>query len=189
MSVESIEVKNSVELHNTISPRFGNGHWIYRGLRGPEVHGVADLSPGRGKRGPWKRARPNASGCEKPVWSSRTAVQLCTCQNDLCWRMGRDSNPRWAFDPYSLSRRVPSTARPPIRREALMAGERAVNQRSVRRSRVPQATIAAPSRPVICHRLYRVERSPKVRSGTWPTVTARAMRGGSALEKAEPRHL
>ena len=31
------------------------------------------------------------------------------------WRSGRDSNPRWAFDPYSLSRRAPSTTRPPLR--------------------------------------------------------------------------
>ncbi len=32
------------------------------------------------------------------------------------WRMGWDSNPRYAFDVYALSRRAPSTARPPIRR-------------------------------------------------------------------------
>ena len=30
------------------------------------------------------------------------------------WRRGRDSNPRWAFDPYSLSRGAPSAARPPL---------------------------------------------------------------------------
>jgi hypothetical protein len=30
------------------------------------------------------------------------------------WRMGWDSNPRYAFDVYALSRRAPSTARPPI---------------------------------------------------------------------------
>ena len=29
-------------------------------------------------------------------------------------RRGRDSNPRWAFGPYSLSRGAPSTARPPL---------------------------------------------------------------------------
>ena len=28
------------------------------------------------------------------------------------WRRRRDSNPRWAFDPYSLSRGAPSTTRP-----------------------------------------------------------------------------
>ncbi|CAN5232014.1 recombinase family protein [soil metagenome] len=33
----------------------------------------------------------------------------------LKWRSGRDSNPGWAFDPYSLSRRAPSTTRPPLR--------------------------------------------------------------------------
>ncbi len=30
------------------------------------------------------------------------------------WRRGRDSNPRWAFDPYSLSRGAPSASRPPL---------------------------------------------------------------------------
>ena len=32
------------------------------------------------------------------------------------WRRERDSNPRWAFDPYSLSRGAPSAARPPLRK-------------------------------------------------------------------------
>ncbi len=31
------------------------------------------------------------------------------------WRRERDSNPRWAFDPYSLSRGAPSATRPPLR--------------------------------------------------------------------------
>ena len=30
------------------------------------------------------------------------------------WRREWDSNPRWAFDPYSLSRGAPSTARPSL---------------------------------------------------------------------------
>jgi hypothetical protein len=33
----------------------------------------------------------------------------------LIWRRGRDSNPRWAFNPYSLSRGAPSATRPPLR--------------------------------------------------------------------------
>jgi hypothetical protein len=32
------------------------------------------------------------------------------------WRRGRDSNPRWAINPYTLSRRAPSTARTPLRK-------------------------------------------------------------------------
>src|SRR5438309_11740625 len=32
-----------------------------------------------------------------------------------CWRSGRDSNPRYGFAVYSLSRRAPSTTRPPLR--------------------------------------------------------------------------
>ncbi len=30
------------------------------------------------------------------------------------WRRERDSNPRWAFNPYSLSRGAPSATRPPL---------------------------------------------------------------------------
>ena len=33
----------------------------------------------------------------------------------LYWRRGRDSNPRYAINVYTLSRRAPSAARPPLR--------------------------------------------------------------------------
>ena len=33
----------------------------------------------------------------------------------MCWRRGRDSNPRRAFNPYSLSRGALSTTQPPLR--------------------------------------------------------------------------
>ena len=39
----------------------------------------------------------------------------------IIWRSGRDSNPRYAFDVYSLSRRAPSTTRPPLRRNPIVA--------------------------------------------------------------------
>jgi site-specific DNA recombinase len=42
-----------------------------------------------------------------------TAANTCTVH--LPWRSGRDSNPRYAFDVYTLSRRAPSTTRPPLR--------------------------------------------------------------------------
>jgi hypothetical protein len=35
------------------------------------------------------------------------------------WRRERDSNPRWAFDPYALSRGAPSTTRPSLRTSTL----------------------------------------------------------------------
>ncbi len=38
------------------------------------------------------------------------------------WRRVRDSNPRWAFDPYTLSRGAPSTTRPTLRRRTCLAG-------------------------------------------------------------------
>lgn len=42
------------------------------------------------------------------------------------WRSGRDSNPRYAFGVYSLSRRAPSTTRPPLRIALEAAPYRAV---------------------------------------------------------------
>ena len=42
-------------------------------------------------------------------------VSLERIRQQATWRRGRDSNPRWAFDPYSLSRGAPSAARPPLR--------------------------------------------------------------------------
>jgi hypothetical protein len=44
------------------------------------------------------------------LWPGGSSKQLLTY-----WRRGRDSNPRWAFDPYTLSRGAPSTTRPPLR--------------------------------------------------------------------------
>ncbi len=37
------------------------------------------------------------------------------CRRTAKWRSGRDSNPRYGFAVYSLSRRAPSTTRPPLR--------------------------------------------------------------------------
>ena len=42
------------------------------------------------------------------------AEQASPGQREL-WRRERDSNPRWAFDPYALSRGAPSTTRPSLR--------------------------------------------------------------------------
>ncbi len=39
--------------------------------------------------------------------------------SDRIWRRERDSNPRWAFDPYTLSRGAPSTTRPSLRCQLL----------------------------------------------------------------------
>ena len=45
-------------------------------------------------------------------------------EEDKClnWRRERDSNPRRAFDPYTLSRGAPSTTRPSLRLRAIKAG-------------------------------------------------------------------
>src|SRR3984885_16333767 len=54
-------------------------------------------------------------GLESPLLCRRG--QLVRAEENLLadWRRGRDSNPRWAFDPYALSRGAPSTTRPPLR--------------------------------------------------------------------------
>jgi hypothetical protein len=43
-----------------------------------------------------------------------------TLANSKNWRRERDSNPRWAFDPYTLSRGAPSTTRPSLRRAQMI---------------------------------------------------------------------
>jgi hypothetical protein len=46
----------------------------------------------------------------------RPAASLAlNVQPTRMWRRERDSNPRWAFDPYTLSRGAPSTTRPSLR--------------------------------------------------------------------------
>ena len=48
------------------------------------------------------------------------------------WRRERDSNPRWAFDPYTLSRGAPSTTRPSLRRaQMIRTGRKAGKARGV----------------------------------------------------------
>ena len=49
------------------------------------------------------------------VRASRPGCCLAGEHRATRWRSGRDSNPRYAFDVYSLSRRAPSTTRPPLR--------------------------------------------------------------------------
>ena len=54
------------------------------------------------------------SSVQIPVGSVDTKNPACA-GSFVCWRRERDSNPRWAFDPYSLSRGAPSATRPPLR--------------------------------------------------------------------------
>ena len=54
------------------------------------------------------------------------------------WRSGWDSNPRRAFDPYTLSRRAPSTTRPPLRGRAAST-PLAATQKCARRGKPPGA--------------------------------------------------
>ncbi len=42
-------------------------------------------------------------------------VTFCGRNRSVLWRRGRDSNPRRAFNPYSLSRGALSTTQPPLR--------------------------------------------------------------------------
>src|ERR1035438_9220976 len=67
------------------------------------------------------------AGSRLAVENSRFLSTDSTLPQDLAftgifqWRRGRDSNPRWAFDPYALSRGAPSTTRPPLRQGASTA--------------------------------------------------------------------
>ena len=67
--------------------------------------------------------------------SGATSVTSGVRGSVLKWRMGWDSNPRYAFDVYTLSRRAPSTTRPPIhvphhRRERQITGAGKIYDRS-----------------------------------------------------------
>jgi hypothetical protein len=60
---------------------------------------------------------------DRPMLDWRSCIPLKYRQRFRCgrmpiagrWRSGRDSNPRYGFAVYSLSRRAPSTTRPPLR--------------------------------------------------------------------------
>ena len=64
-------------------------------------------------------------------------LMLDRCRKE--WRSGRDSNPRWAFDPYSLSRRAPSTTRPPLRMHRDTPGSRGFRQARASGASLPRA--------------------------------------------------
>ena len=49
------------------------------------------------------------------LWEPMPRPEKISSKINAEWRSGRDSNPRYAFDVYSLSRRAPSTTRPPLR--------------------------------------------------------------------------
>ena len=51
------------------------------------------------------------------------------------WRTGRDSNPRTAINRYTLSRRAPSTARPPVRSFGVSPERAGTIAASIRRAR------------------------------------------------------
>ena len=63
-----------------------------------------------GYKGDLLRTLAAASGVKSATHGVRSSV--------LKWRTGRDSNPRTAVNRYTLSRRAPSTTRPPVRRRA-----------------------------------------------------------------------
>ncbi len=65
-------------------------------------------------------ANLNTGGTSRHCWrTGPPRLQTVDCGGRMTsrtWRRGRDSNPRWAFDPYALSRGAPSTTRPPLQR-------------------------------------------------------------------------
>ena len=76
-------------------------------LRGPSKSGELSL-PGEMQR-PHGETAANTMRAINQDWFSGGRSTRAR------WRRGRDSNPRYAFDVYSLSRGAPSTTRPPLR--------------------------------------------------------------------------
>jgi hypothetical protein len=91
-----------------------------------------------------------------------------TSRETLNWRRERDSNPRWAFDPYTLSRGAPSTTRPSLRRSIHPPGSQKVGELrasrggyAVRGGTAPSgATMPRPRRPA---RILAGQRQVKLR--------------------------
>ncbi len=91
------------------------GHWLFfssitGGLYGGErgIIRPTGLTPA----GPSLRSVLRSYRC-----SSNPALYISRVRTPLfliIWRRERDSNPRWAFNPYSLSRGAPSAARPSL---------------------------------------------------------------------------
>ena len=76
-------------------------------------------------RCPSRRLR-RSSNPRRFFLTTRSAKETGPCRARFVWRREWDSNPRWALDPYTLSRRAPSTARPSllVRPRIISAGER-----------------------------------------------------------------
>ena len=78
------------------------------------------------------------------------------------WRRERDSNPRWAFGPYALSRGAPSTTRPSLRHAAKPGGrdhtgprDGGSKPRATRRGWEPGAAAAPATPPAPAQRAWR----------------------------------
>ncbi len=59
---------------------------------------------------PGGRACHIAGGCPDALARQGPHLGFAMCK----WRTGRDSNPRYGVTVYTLSRRAPSTTRPPV---------------------------------------------------------------------------
>src|SRR5690349_8433552 len=67
------------------------------------------LSPNRSNKGSF------TDPCPPPLLRRHDGATLAlTFDAKQGWRTGRDSNPRTAINRYTLSRRAPSTTRPPV---------------------------------------------------------------------------
>jgi hypothetical protein len=99
-----------------------------KGAQGPLLHSLA--RPERFELPtPWFVAMYSIQLSYGRVFSNNRAAVRPPCPGRLPgrpvsdWRRERDSNPRWAFDPYALSRGAPSTTRPSLRGSSLRSPE------------------------------------------------------------------
>ena len=89
-------------------------------LHGPPVAGSPHTQPGfhlvveiADSDARQRSAPQNCRGAN--LRSDCDAIKWDIIDIKFAWRRGRDSNPRWAINPYTLSRRAPSAARTPLR--------------------------------------------------------------------------
>ena len=84
-----------------------------------------DSATGAGECGFFRGGVSGRHGQSAVLLISRMGVRIL---GPFFWRRGRDSNPRYAINVYTLSRRAPSTTRPPLREAAQVSAEAVFTQ-------------------------------------------------------------
>ena len=81
---------------------------------GPAFLGLLRSRPDPVRTGPSRQTEPTCAREEEDEWRGSGSERRAMPARGR-WRRGRDSNPRYACDVHTLSKRAPSAARSPLR--------------------------------------------------------------------------